>query len=259
MANILKESKSFINSNQQKTSSEKEPKPKRKRAKSVKKTPNPQKDPVVQLEKTVEKTNEETSSVIVNHSITVVDSDEDCIITNDNFNDRSIINQVNSENDISILSTGSTNKRPRLETSPPRITPIKSTPQVILNDQANQRNLTKKVIEPPKQQTASVISSVPSNALLNLLPNRQQALIIDHTGRVITMPSSLFSPIQSMSNLQCLSNFIAQPQQPVIPNSNLVLPTNFNGTILYQPTIHIHTNGKNFIDMSKYKKLAPKK
>lgn len=253
MANILKETKNITNQNIQKAQAEKEPKSKRARSRVAK-----PKNTDIQIQQTSkqsvpEKQIEQSSAN--NDSITVIDSDDDCTVvtnaTNDAFNDV-FNNQVNSENDVSILSNKSTSKRPRVDISPKKTTPLaKNAP--------NQQSEPKKTIDSAKQAT-SIIETVPSNALLNLLSNRQQTVIIDQSGRVVTMPS-LFSPIQTVPNLQCLPilpQLIQQPQQ-IMPNSNLVLPNNFNGTILYHPTIHIHANGKNFVDMSKYKKLAPKK
>lgn len=125
----------------------------------------------------------------------------------------------------------------------------------------------------PQKTTDSLAQSITSSNIINFLTSKQpqQSIIIDSSGRVIHANfQSLFSSTPTLPSLQYLP--IAPPQQQQQhqqqhnqqqfqqPNSNLVLPASFNGTILYHPTIHIHTgSGKSQIEIQKYKKLAPKK
>lgn len=194
-----------------------------------------------------------------NISINEASTINEPILIDNNIDNHSVLNETVCDDDISIIYTSA--KRSRTDISPVRITPVrKTTIEDRTRQSLNQSNIPK--TQTDTQKTTSVIQSLANNSLLNLFGNSQgsQTIIIDNNGRVLTANlSSLISPYQSVPNFQYFTAPNQQSQINQQPKQNLVLPNNFNGTILYQPTIHIHTTGKNELDMSKYKKLAPKK
>lgn len=87
---------------------------------------------------------------------------------------------------------------------------------------------------------------LPSTNFVNLLARPNQYMQ--------TFQPNLVRPNENVINMAPL---IRPPavHQPVAP---FMVPPNFNGTILFQPTIHIHANDKNKLDLSKYRNILPK-
>lgn len=197
---------------------------------------------------------ERNANISINEASTI----NEPILIENNI-DHSVLTETVCDDDISIIYTSA--KRSRTDLSPVRITPVrKTTIEDRTRESLNQSNIPKTQTE--TQNTTSFIQSLANNSLLNLFGNKQgsQTIIIDNNGRVLTANlSSLVAPYQSVPNFQYFTAPTQQSQVYQQPKQNLVLPNNFNGTILYQPTIHIHATGKNELDVSKYKKLAPKK
>ena len=76
--------------------------------------------------------------------------------------------------------------------------------------------------------------------------------------------SILFPSLQPITLLKSLQQQQPQQQQQNSQTSPFLLPPNFSGTILYQPTIHIHTNRlpikpSNNATTKKYRQIVPKK
>lgn len=125
-----------------------------------------------------------------------------------------------------------------------------------------------------KSRTQSSISITPVNNTfiangVNLaglsLPvqhmNQQNLQLMSNLGQVITMPQMQqqpqFQTIVQPNNIQpnIQSHIQSQMQQ-----SGLVIPPGFQGTILFQPTIHMHTkkSSMDFANCTKYRKIIQK-
>ena len=237
LANILKETRNFKNSSNSKKANEKESEPepkktKRTRIKSQKK---------IWLFPDTKKTEEETVESIENFPDL-----NDCSIISNNNDIENNSNEVDCEENQRLENNESGKKRSKMIKSPEKVT------------QNQNQNFSK--INSSKSSD-SFVQLLSSSNLINLFTNKQpqQSMVIDNNGRIIpTNLSSLFMPSPSISPFQYVSQILPQ-QQTYQPNSNLILPASFNGTILYHPTIHIHNGAKNTTDMSNYKKIAPKK
>lgn len=112
----------------------------------------------------------------------------------------------------------------------------------------------------------------PSPIIINLTPDQSmnRAPIANNI-----LPGSFILPASNLGNLgNFFSNQVSminptfirpigqnlQPiqQLPMLPqNAPVILPANFNGTVLISPTIHIHTNSKNN-NVEKFCKIKPK-
>ena len=230
MANILKETKNYLNQStcSSTTNDENTQKSKNNRKKTKSSTKDDKQQHIDTQNKEInqESTNQTTTS------------------SNEKANQSVLNESPNTENDISIIESTPASKRTKIANPVEKIAITKT----------NEIPVTKKAITIQKP-LENVMQTIPTNALLNLISsNRQQnqTIIIDNNGRLISSP--LFSAISSSPQF-----FLPQLSQMQTQQSPLVLPNNFGGTILYHPTIHIHTNGKTLVDSNKYKKLAPKK
>lgn len=67
------------------------------------------------------------------------------------------------------------------------------------------------------------------------------------------------------SNLGQVITIPAQPtiqpqfQQQQLQQQGLIIPNGFQGTILFQPTIHMHSKNSSVLDLNKYRQIIPKK
>jgi hypothetical protein len=246
MANILKETRNYSNSKSQENSKRTiENQKEQVRQKKNKKKPTKNKSKVPSDPLT---TNREEQTVEANESF---ESNDCTIIGNDNDIENSL-NQTNCENDQSLLSNEPSKKRSKTVKSSEKVT--------TQNQDQNTANSSKINVSKTSESFVQLLSS---NNLANLFSNKQpqQSIIIDNNGRIIpTNLSAMLMPSPSLSPFQYIPQILAQQQQQHYqPNSNLILPASFNGTILYHPTIHIHNGAKNSKDLSNYKKIAPKK
>lgn len=111
-----------------------------------------------------------------------------------------------------------------------------------------------KIPEPERAQTQTQRIIINNNQRGFLSNNNQPTIILPSANLcdLFASPSNLinFIPsVQTYANNYQVQNLRSQP--PVY------LPSNFSGTVLIQPTIHIHTNGKG-LNVDKYRQIKPK-
>lgn len=84
-----------------------------------------------------------------------------------------------------------------------------------------------------------------SNPTQMFQPQNQQSFQISSNGQIIPIPmqNTQFQPMQQLQQMQ---------------QQGLVIPHGFQGTIIFQPTIHMHTK-KGLSNMNQFRKIVPKK
>jgi hypothetical protein len=99
--------------------------------------------------------------------------------------------------------------------------------------------------------SASTMPSPNNISLLNLL-NRQHEQASNYSIENKRMAQILKLPLQSKQPP------IIQMRPEQVQTPHLIIPPNFQGTIMIQPTIHIHSDSKNFNLSNNLRKLEPK-
>ena len=147
---------------------------------------------------------------------------------------------------------------PQKSPSPIIISPIQSTPKIT-------RENTQKKSKP--DQTPIIISN-PQNInnipiLTSTLPTTSPIVLPANFMDLFSRPANLFNPTilrpltQAIPVFQQLPNGARTVMQMPQQSPPVYLPANFGGTVLIQPTIHIHTSSKSF-DLAKYCQIKPK-
>ena len=108
----------------------------------------------------------------------------------------------------------------------------------------NENNATQANKTLPLMSSLSCLNNLSAFNLTSQVNQQQSSFLINNNnlGQIMKIP------LQPQSHQQQ-----QQQQQPAF-----VIPPGFQGTILFQPTIHVHTNNKN-LNLTNYRKIIPKK
>ena len=151
----------------------------------------------------------------------------------------------------------------------------------VVQSLSGNNKLKRKISELPVVETATLEKEINTNKKINkICLSSKKALNSENNTTQTNKTLPLMSSLSSLNNLAAfnlLTNQANQQQSSFLINNNdlgqikiplqpqlkqqqqpaFIIPSGFQGTILFQPTIHVHTNNKSF-NLTNYRKIIPK-